>query len=415
MDKKYLRNVGIYILTAILSILLIAYIIYHLVNSFSSEVETMAANVVTVSETYTAEAYIFRNETVLYSDVSGSVNYLFDDGTRVAKYDEVAKIYSGNDTEDIEAQVSDIERQISILENSSAVKDTTVSDSSVIDSRIDSLYYTIEAKINDGDLDYVLRRKDELLTLLNKRQMILGLTDGFSSRIAELEAQKKELTASLDGEGSPVKTEVSGYLYSEVDGYEDIFTADAIDNFTIDDFYKMIESEPKSVADAVAKIATNYKWYIACEVPSVHQQFYTEGNSYTVNFPYCGGASIPMELYRIVTGARSENIILVFETGNVPQDFNYLRKQSVEIVQQSYTGYRVPVSAVRIVDDKKGVYVKSGNTAVFKEIIPLTELDGYFIVKEQDKVNDKEYASKLGMYDLVIVKGKKMYENKIIQ
>lgn len=415
MDKKYLKNVAIYVLSAILSVLLIAYIVYHLVNSFSSDVETMAANIVTVSETYTAEAYIFRNETVLYSNGNGTVSYLYDDGTKVAIGTEVAKVYSGENTEETEQRVSDIERRINILENSSTVKDSSISDSSAIDGQIDDLYYTIQAKINDGDLDYVIRRKDELLTLLNKRQLLLQITDGFGSQIEELERQKSELTASLGGAGVAVSTDVSGYVYSEVDGYENVFTADAVGSFTIDDFYSMTESQPESTQGAVAKIATSYKWYIACEMPSVHQQYYTEGTTYTVNFPFCGGESVPMVLYRIVTGTDRENIVLVFETGNIPHDFNFLRKQSVEIVQQSHTGYRVPVSAVRMVNGKQGVYVKSGNMAVFKEITPIVEIDGYFIVKEQDKINDAEYASKLGLYDLVIVKGKKMYENKIIQ
>ena len=415
MDRKYLKNIAIYILSAILSVLVIAYIVYHLVNSFSSEVETMAANMFTVSETYTAEAYIFRNETVLYANDRGSVSYLYDDGTKVAKGSEIAKVYSGNSSEKTEMRLSDIDRQITILENSSTVKDSSVTDSSAIDSQIDSLYYTILSKENTGDLDYVIRRKDELLTLLNKRQLLLQITDGYGAQIAELEKEKEVLTNSLDGTGAAITTGVSGYVYSKIDGYEEVFTADAVSKFTIDDFYKMIESKPQVTSTAVAKVATGYKWYIACELPSVHQQYYTEGYEYTVNFPFCGGDSLPMKLYRIVTGSESENIILVFETGNIPHDFNFLRKQSVEIVQQSHTGYRVPVSAVRMVDGKQGVYVKSGNMAVFKEISPLVELDGYFIVKEQDKVNDKDFAKKLGLYDLIIVKGKKMYENKIIQ
>ena len=122
-----------------------------------------------------------------------------------------------------------------------------------------------------------------------------------------------------------------------------------------------------------------------------------------------------MELHRIVTDSDSDNVILIFKTGHVPVDFNFLRKQSVEIVQQSYTGYRVPVSAVRMVEQRQGVYIKNGNLVEFREIVPLVEIDGYFIVEEQNKQDDPEFEKKLGMFDLVIVKGKNLYENKIIQ
>lgn len=416
MDKKYLKNIAVYLLSAILSILVIAYIVYHLVNSFSQDVETMAADIVTVSETYNADAYIFRNEKVLYSQNQGSINFLFDDGTMVRRGAAVANIYANTNTEEIEAQVSELERQIAILENSGIAKDVTLTDSASVDAQIDSLYYTIQQKLNSGDIDYVLRRKDELLTLLNKRQLVLKAVGSFDSQLAELKSQKLSLTSSLGGSSETVSTDVSGYLYSDVDGYEDIFTLDAADTFSLEDFHGIINAEPDTGSQrAVGKIVTDYVWYIACEIPSVQQQYYKVGNSYTVRFPYSGDEEVPMELSRIVTSSEEDSIVLVFSTGSVPEGFNFLRKQSVEIVQQSYTGYRVPVSCVRILDGKQGVFIKTGNIATFREISPLVEIDGYFIVAEQDKVNDENYASKLGMYDLIIVKGKNLYENKIIQ
>ena len=416
MDKRFLKNVGIYVLSAVLSVLLIIYIIYHLVNSFSQEVETMAADIVTVSETYSADAYIFRDEKVLYAGSEGTVNLMYDDGTMVRKGAAVASIYSGGNTDEVKAQVMDLERRITILENSGIAKDVTLSDSTTIDSRISTLYYTIESRLNAGDLDYVFRRRDELLTLLNKRQLLLKAVDSFNPQLAELQSKKTELTTSLGGAAETVYTDVSGFLYSDVDGYETIFTLDAGDSFTLNDFYEMTQKQSlETNARAVGKIVTDYKWYIACEVPSVQQQYYTVGNIYTVKFPYSSDEEIPMSLQRIVTSGEEDSIVLVFSTGNVPEGFNFLRKQSVEIVQQSYTGYRVPVSAVRIIDGKQGVFVKKGNLAVFKEITPLVEIDGYFIVAQQDKQNDENYADKLGMYDLIITKGKNLYENKIIQ
>lgn len=416
MDRRYLKNVGIYILTVILSILLIAYIIYHLVNSFSSEVETIAADVVTVSESYACDAYIFRNEKVLYSDTVGTVTLKYEDGTKVSVNSAVADIHSGTNTEEINDRVSLLDKRLSILENSNAAQDTLISDSTSIDNQIDNLFYTVQSKLVSGDLDYVFRRKDELLTLLNKRQLILKAVDSFDGQIAELKSEKNRLKASLGGSAQTVTTDVSGYLYSEVDGYEDIFTGDSVNNLTLEDFHIKTETNPvQGGTNAVAKIATDFKWYVGCEVPTSHQQYYTEGMSYTLNFPYSGGVGIPMNLYRIVASAKSDTILLIFSTGYVPRDFNYLRKQSVEIIQQSYTGYRVPVSAVRIVDGKQGVYIKSGNVALFKEINPMVEIDGYLIVEEQDKLEDKNYADKLGMYDLVITKGKNLYDNKIIE
>ncbi len=416
MDKRYLKNVGRYLLSAILSVLLVAYIIYHLVNSFSDNVETIATDVVTLSETYTADAYIFREEVLLYPSASGNVSFLYDDATMVKKGSVVANVYSSSNTEEVKSQVADIDKRINILQNSGIAEELNLSDSSSLDKRINDLYYTLEGKLNSGDLDYVFRRKDELLTLLNKRSLVVQEQNDYDTQIALLENEKYELTASLGGQIGTVTTASSGYVYSQTDGYENIFSSTLIDSFTLMDFEEMTQAEPDGVLySAAGKVVTDYNWYIACEIPSAQQQYYTEGQTFTVNFPYSGDETLQMELYRIVSAENSDTTVIVFRCGNVPSGFNFLRKQSVDIIQQSYTGYRVPVSAVRIVDGKQGVYVKEGNVATFKEIVPITEIDGYFIVKEQDKLNDENFEAKLGLHDRVIVKGKNIYEDKIIQ
>ena len=416
MEKRILKRLGIYILSAVLCVLIIFYIVYHLVQSFTSDVETMAAALVTVNESYNTDAYIFRDEKVLYAGDGGSVSFIYDDGVMVRRGAAVATVFTGATTDEDKAKISDIERRLNILEKSSLAKDVTVTDSTSIDSQIDSLYYTMEDKINSGDIDYVLHRKDELLTLLNKRQLLLKSVNSFSENIGKLESEKLALTSALGTGTQTVYTEDSGYIYSDVDGYEERFTLEAADNFTVEDFRTLTDSQPDvDMENAVGKIATGYMWYIACEVPSVHQQYYAEGNSYQVRFPFSADEIVPMTLARIVTSAEADSIVLVFSTGHVPEGFNFLRKQSVEIVQQTYTGYRVPVSCVRIVDGVQGVYVKEGNMAIFKEINTLVEIDGYFIVEEQNPAEDGDYQSKLGMYDLVIVKGKNLHDRKIIQ
>ena len=141
---------------------------------------------------------------------------------------------------------------------------------------------------------------------------------------------------------------------------------------------------------------------------------FIDSQNYSVIFPYSSDAEIPMTLYRSVPDEESGLTLLIFSTGKVNADFNFLRRQTVEIVAESYTGYRVPVSSVRIVDGKQGVYVLMGNVVKFREITPLVEIDGNLIVKEQDKVNDPDHALKLGFYDAIITKGKNLYEDKII-
>lgn len=415
MDKQFLKNAAKYFVSAVISILVIAYIIYHLVASFGHSLETAPAQLVTVNETISVEAYILRDETILESGTGGGINCLYSDGTMVRRDSAVADVYSGSDTESIKSSISKIDDQIAILEDSALVESAAMSDSTMIDVELNDLYYTIQGKINQNNLDYVFRRKNEMLTLMNKRLVVKKLVSGFTSQIAELQSERLRLTASLTNISETVYTPTAGYFYSELDGYEGTFNASLADTLTVEDYASLIETEPTTYGNnVVGKVATDYKWYIACLVDATQASSFADNGNYTVIFPYSSDAEIPMTLYRSVSDEESGQTLLIFSTGKVNADFNFLRRQTVDIVAQSYTGYRVPVSAVRIVDGKQGVFVLTGNVVKFREITPLVEIDGNLIVKEQDKVNDPDHAIKLGFYDLIITKGKNLYENKIV-
>ena len=415
MHKQILGNVAKYVISAVVSLAVIAYIIYHLVISFGTSVETAPAQLVTVNETITVDAYILRDETVLTSTGEGGVNCLFPDGTMVRKNVAVADVYSGTDTSVIKSRIAEIDSQIKILEESGVAESAAISDSSSLGAALDELYYSMLEKINQNNIDFVFRRKNEMLTLMNKRQIAQRFVSDYSVQIAELQRQRMELTASLTNISETIYTPSSGYFYADVDGYENVFTAKLCDSLTVEDFKKLSETEPTDYAgNTVGKIATDYKWYIACLIESDQAKAFIENNRYTVIFPFSSDAEIPMTLYRAITDETDDQTLLIFSTGNVDGNFNFLRRQSVDIVEQSYTGYRVPVSAVRIVDGREGVYVLNGNVVEFRRIDPLAEIDGNLIVSERDTLNDPEHLEKLGFYEQIITKGKNLYENKII-
>jgi len=133
-----------------------------------------------------------------------------------------------------------------------------------------------------------------------------------------------------------------------------------------------------------------------------------------VVFPYSGDVELTMTLERVLSQSEDERVVLFFSSGSVTDGFNFLRRQTVEIVSAEYEGYRVPVSAVRVVNGRQGVYTLNGNVISFKEITPLAEFNGSFIVEAQDPQNDPLYYQKLALYDLIVTKGKDLYDGKIV-
>ena len=67
MDLKYLKQVMFYFFTAILSVILLYYVCYHLFDGFAETISTVSAEKVTSSQSLTFDGYLFRSEEYLYS------------------------------------------------------------------------------------------------------------------------------------------------------------------------------------------------------------------------------------------------------------------------------------------------------------------------------------------------------------
>lgn len=421
MDLKYLKSIGIYILTAVISLAVIWYLIYQATGGYTVSVETTPAIPSSMRSTMTLDAYIMREETVLYADHTGVVNSLFADGEKIAIDTVVAQVY-GDTTSTAGSRIMEINDRLSILEDSDISDSIILSSTATLDAEILELLNTIRYRLEVGDLDYALRRRNELLVDLNQRQVIVSAgTVSYGKEIDDLKAEKKALTRTLGASYTvrDVKTPVAGYYYADVDGYENIYSSAAIPFMTLDEFGSMIGSEPDDYllhntnGYGVCKIVTGYKWYIACQITREQLQYFGEGYFYDVVFPYSGDVQLEMELEKVLSQSEDERIVLFFSSGVIREDFNFLRHQTVEIVNAEYEGYRVPVSSVRVIGGRQGVYTLSGNVVSFKEITPLVEYNGYFIVEEQD-ISDPLYYNQLAMYDLIVIKGKGLYDGKII-
>lgn len=414
--RSRLADLVVHIATIAVAAAALAYLGYHFFEGFSADIETEYATLVTDSDVVPLDAYIMRSESVIFaaSATSGhSVGYVFSDGTKVHGGQVVANIYTGDGSSD--EAIVDLDRRIDLLESSNLTDGMTSSDTYVIDSKIQNYYYLIHQSTLLGNYSNLTKRRDELLTLINKRRILTGVTTGYSDRIESLTAERALLSAGQDTIAESVGAPYAGYFYSTIDGYESTFSASKVESLTLAEFDKMLSSQPTRYSDrAVGKMVSDFNWYIVCETTRDSLRYFTKGYSYYVNFPYNDDISIKMTLSNVVSEVGSDRVLLVLETERIPEDFSFRRMQPVELVRSSYTGYRVPISAARLVDGKQGVYIMIGNTIEFREIDILLEMDGYYIVAEQDPVNDPDYASKLGLYDQIVVSGKNLYDGKLI-
>ena len=380
-DKKYLKRTAFWAAVSILSIGLVAYLSYHIAAGFEKDVSTMFARRTTLRSTVTCDGYIFRQETpiALSSSGSGTLYSALEDGEKVRSADKVAEIYSGY-SPDIGDQLAAIDRQISMLESCRTLS-VAIGDTGTVDEGIFGTVIEMRRAAEDGNLARESSFRSDLFLKMKKRSVLTGEISDFSARIAELEAEKENLRSGLGTLIETVTSPASGYYYSECDGYEAIFSSSKIDSLSLTVLRELIATDPAPVAGTAGKIVTSHKWYLACPMTkSDAGKIGGVGGTFRVTMQ--NNAETPLEMKVVSVGTTSDEALVVFECENVKEGFDFTRSQSVTIVTSETTGFKVPVSAVRMVDGVEGVYIIDEIKVGFRRIDVIDESGGFYLCRE---------------------------------
>ena len=387
-DKDYLKKVLLRVAGTVLGLLMIAYIGYQIWHKVTSNVRCIPATPYTYTVKTTGEGYVFRSETVIESPGAGAVVSAVPAGTKVSANSEVASLYSSGGA-DVERMLADIDEQIALLSASSDTSNLTNRDVSKLDSETYSLITEIRRCAEQGRYSEAVSHKLNLITKVNKRNAASGAGGDLAAQIAELERERASLTSALGTLLSVVRTPCSGWYYPDTDGYEKAFSADGIGSMTYDDFKSLVASPAADTSLDAGKTVTSSVWYFACELSKSSLDQKVPGEKYTVFFPHNRGAKIVMTLEKICPGG--DTGIAVFRTDKTPDGFDFARMQSYELLENEYTGFKVPKSAVRIIDGQTGVYVLTGEVVHFRKIEIMTEYESnYLVVMDHTETEETE-------------------------
>ena len=158
----------------------------------------------------------------------------------------------------------------------------------------------------------------------------------------------------------------------------------------------------------MGKIVSDYEWYIAAEVSINDSMNYKIGDSLEIHTSVKSSPILPVTVQKINISENGSKAVIVFSCNEMNTELASMRSGPMTVVSKSYSGLKVPKKSLRVVDSKKGVYVVSGMQAKFVEIEIVYSNDNYMICKR----NDADGSLKL--YDRVVVKGRNLYDGKIV-
>lgn len=328
-------------------------------------VATTIARVTEYEESTTAEAYLVREESVYTAEKSGTFYTYEDEGARVGKNRLIATVYDGIVNSQSLQEINNLNKKISEIEeydkNNSFLKDNSDSE-----TRLKNLKDEIVNAASDMDASQMSKIKSSI------KEIVSGVgSEASGESTQELTRRKSELEASLGKAKSDIYSDCSGVFSTIIDGMEGELTVDKLDSYTLEDFdaiaAKNIEAAAKLTVlsgDAVCKVTDNHVWYVMAKTENTLNL--KKGQSVILRFDSIPGVEAEAKVLRIASEEGEQNSLIIFECEKYIEGIFSIRQSSIEIVAKSYSGYRIPISALRVKDGVQGVMVKYGVNEIFK-------------------------------------------------
>ena len=403
---------------------LAVYFGFHVFNTFNDPFATTLTYSYTVNDSTEADGVLVRAERVLTGS-GGIVDLTRGEGEKVGVGQTVALIHRDSKAQADQAELERLEREMEVLQaavaDSGSVESAARLDEDILQSVV---ALRAAAALNDyNDLeDQVMEVKSAVL----KR----GYTYGSELTVADLSARLKELKgqhSALSGKASSATTRVragqSGTFSALVDGKEELLTPEMVKSVTPAALQEAMESTAQPAADAIGKLITADRWYFAALLDKDAAQRLKKGGTATLRFSGDFEQDVTMTVEHI-SAPEGDRAAVVFSTDRYLNRTILLRRQTAELIFDTWSGLRVPKEAVHMVkrtstDEKTGqttetsrlgVYVLLGGRAEFKGIEVVTEGSDYYVVRPTSAGSDALRAG-----DEVITRAVGLYDGQLLE
>ena len=401
----------------VLAALVFIYTAYHLANLFlAKKIETIISGVTVESDTVSGTGYIFRDETPLYAEKTGAVDYLVKNGEKVAVGQKLVNVYGLKNEADGELAKKMLlltDKQIELLEKS-VISDAEVVDPAILKSQASDIYFKLLNLMSENDTGEMSVQIENMMITLNKLNM---LTDGSSDVKASLEMLRAQRNEYLVGEHIEQYSKLSGYFYYATDGFETKFSTSALKDITAEKFYSLVYEHNNKKAEISSeiygKLATGTRWNFVIPIDQIKASGLEINKEYKLMFKENNNTTLKMTLLDKVEADSRGETILVFECNKLPKNFSLERCQNAEIELSSVEGIYVPLSAMARENGITGVYIARGSVVFFNKVdIIYRGYDYCLVAKSGEGEGDYDY---LATNELIITNGKNMFHGRILE
>ncbi len=397
--------------------LLIVYLIVQVVNALMNIPITITAIRVTADNSFSATGWFFRNEVLADGVSSETVKHIVRNGEKVQQDAALAIVYTDAAALEASQKISVLNDEIELLDSAMETS-TNSSDAAKMDQQIVTQISSLSSQVQGGIVSGVESEAANLRNLCLRRSAGDLNSTTLSAQLSTLTTERDGLEKQIVGRSTTISSPADGYFSEIVDGFEGRLTTEALETFTLDDLNSLNESEITDESSGkLGKVISSFRWYFALAAPITDLEGIEKGTNLRLRFPQVD-EDVAVTVHDIRQPDGSSEALLILSGMGVTPELVTMRCQSAEVIRSSYTGIRVPKTAVKIGTDKQGnpkqgVYILTGSMSRFKQIDVLYEGSDYYIVRQgTGKEKDRE---NLVAGDNIIVKGRGLDDRKVIR
>ena len=407
MDYKFLKEIGKSAGALFLAALAVIYTAFHLFGMGENKLDTTFITESEARKTISITGYFFRDESTIETGKNGVVSPIVSDGEKVTAGDNVARLYSGASEEEL-AAIAALDAGISALTNARNLVSTMSREA--VSAAVSALLNRIVGDASFGRFPTGIGNAEiGILTLIAQGKIITGeiMDTEFVSLLEALRAERNRRAGAV--EVTNIKSDSGGNYFETSDGMENIFKYSNIDKMTPAEFSDAINAFEGAVTPpaSAGKLTDNFYWYFAAFTSEREGSAMKVGREYTL---IISGKEVKSTLFRSVADHSTGRTMLIFGTNaTMEQAYVNARSAVARVVSVSVSGYKIPNSALRVLDGETGVFTVGGNLIYFREIVIIEEIDNFVIASTTAEDNELKNG------DLVVLGGKKLHDKKIIR
>lgn len=394
------------LISILLAVVIAAYVLFSVILNSGSSYALETAVYCEVGDGVTVSGFVVRSEEVLVSN-SPIVVCELTEGERVGGGQRVATGYQSGSARENREELNSLKKQRDQLAYAAEGSDS--SNAATLDGDISGMIINLAVQTSQQRFSAARATASELEPLVLRRSVSGDDSALIRQRISDIDQRISVLSAQTSTGATAITVAESGYFSEQADGLERILTPERVQTMSLSELRALEEGEYSTPDHAIGRLIQGQKWYFIAEIPQARAEQCEEGDRLTVNFADGALQGLRMRVERL--GAVEDgSCVIVLSCEKMLQNVTALRRQTVDIVFDTYEGLRVPKAAIYYVDGETGVYILESARADWKEVEIIFEYGNDYLVRWDDSDTDNLWPK-----DEIILTAEDISDGKVME